>query len=248
MHEFPSNYINSIKIHNAISYFTHSINKIWRWVSPSVGEGMENHEPFWIPNAKNHLEINLVVLNELGLHVACHWDEISGGSVFITQAQRMTALRWPTVGHGDYGYTIIKLISMPNQTASGKDSGFFRWATEALLSCLVSIWHYTLPLHSFHLLTLPTLFFCIHLFLIGSLYLIVSYSFCSNYHTYTKLSIHLFLVFYFICFFIKIWINMFIAIILCFHKPFGKVIYYSNFIILELPFLISTHLNYSPAC
>lgn len=43
--EISSNYINSIKIHNAISYFTHSINKIWRWVSPSVDEDMKNYKP-----------------------------------------------------------------------------------------------------------------------------------------------------------------------------------------------------------
>lgn len=123
-----------------------------------------------------------MVLNELGFHVACHCDGISGGSVFITQAQRTTALRWPMVRCRDYGYTIIKLISMPHQTASKKDSGFFRWATEALLSCPVSFWHCILLLHSFHTLTLPALFFCIHLFLIGSLYLTVSYNFFSNYH------------------------------------------------------------------
>lgn len=143
---------------------------------------------------------------------------------------------------------IIKLISMPHQTASGKKSSFFRWETEALLSCLVSIWHCTLPLHSFHTLTVATLFFWIHLFLIGYLYLIVSYSFYSNYHTYTKFSTHLFLIFYFICFSIKILINMFIAIIFCFYKSFGKVTNYSNFIIIKLSFVISILLNYSPVC
>lgn len=39
-----------------------------------------------------------MVLNELGMHAACHCNGISGRSVCDTESQRMTALKWPTAG------------------------------------------------------------------------------------------------------------------------------------------------------
>lgn len=55
-----------------IAHGTYSINKIWRWISPGVGESTENRRRSGILDAQSHLEINLVALDKLGMREARH--------------------------------------------------------------------------------------------------------------------------------------------------------------------------------
>lgn len=98
---------------------------------------LENHELSWIPNAPSHLEIYLVVLNELSMHVACHWNGISDRSALLHRLREW--LLWSGLQFlacGSYFYKIIKLISMHHQNCSWEEFSFLnRQLSFAFLSC-----------------------------------------------------------------------------------------------------------------
>lgn len=110
-----------------------------------------------------HLDISLAVLNELGMHIVCHWNGIPGRMLLSCWLRTWPLWRGQQFGCVSCGYKIIKLISLHHQKCLWER---FRWFTcienQDFTTPLISIWYHTLLPHSFQIL----LFFILIIFIL----------------------------------------------------------------------------------